>query len=76
MLSKKYVKSLEEINENDNTVDFAGILVRIDGKICWNIGKHKGTPVFEELDYLKWAIKNDVLPKYLVDWLRKNWSNK
>lgn len=75
MSSKKYVKSLEEINEGDNTVDFAGILVRIDGKICWNIGKHKGTPVFEELDYLKWAIKNEVLPKYLVNWLRKNWNN-
>lgn len=75
MSSEKYLKTLEEIKESDTRYDFEGKLAIVDDKICWNIGKYKGKPIYEDLDYLRWAIKEGVLPKYLVEHLRKNYIN-
>ena len=75
MSSEKYLKTLEEIKDSDTRYDFEGKLAIVDDKICWNIGKYKGKPIYEDLDYLRWAIKEGVLPKYLVEHLRRNYIN-
>jgi DNA polymerase-3 subunit epsilon len=41
-------------------VDFARYLTRNqNGEIIFNFGKHKGKPITEELDYVRWMLEGE-----------------
>lgn len=42
-----------------NQVDRAGKLIRINGVVCFNFGKHRGVPVKDQAEYVKWILEND-----------------
>jgi len=44
---------------NEGIVDLAGKLIKINGVICFNFGKHKGLPVSEHQDYVDWMLDHD-----------------
>jgi DNA polymerase-3 subunit epsilon len=57
--------------DRSKMVDFAGKFIRNDeGIICFNFGKDKGTPVKENIQFLKWMLDK----QFTND--TKNWARK
>lgn len=71
-LEGKTMDELDEMsNDNKSIVDFAGKFTRNDaGVICFNFGKHKGTPCANELGFIDWMIGKDFTQDTL------NWAKK
>lgn len=55
--------SLDELHAyclRGDTVDYARNLVRNEkGEIVFNFGKHKGEPITQHLDYVRWMLESD-----------------
>ncbi len=66
------MEDIDKLSQGENErVDLAGKLCKIDDQICWTFGKHKHKPITQDKGYLRWFLGTEV-PQQTRDIINKN----